>query len=334
MALVFITDWSPPLEAQITFSQLSTVCFCFWDSASVVGDLDRMSELILRLAPGPEDESPYEALCEATSCLSLDSLTSGKSSDRDSGRPESEAGKVSLQKRSLTHEFPLGGGSGPLAMAMYHSLSLMIIHRRIEHSIPHMLVQVMKKRWAQRWMKKCKAHCILTPSLSCLCLYCRPVILTTVLMRDVSWWKRRKITHMSYFWPHKPKSLHPSPSLIPENVSVCSPVILLSYQYSFIFVGYFQDVWKHWLVNQAHQSCLTFTRARYEKYLLWLFLWTASAYYQVKLEAFGSLSLDALQTSPSAFQHNQHHSYYLETSGSGRWSLINQCRPRFIPLFG
>lgn len=105
-----------------------------------------MSELILRLAPGPEDESPYEALCEATSCHSLDSLTSGKSSDRDSGRPESEAGKVSLQKRSLTHELPLGGGSGPLAVAMYHSLSLMIIYRRIEHSIPHMLVQVMKKR--------------------------------------------------------------------------------------------------------------------------------------------------------------------------------------------
>lgn len=82
-----------------------------------------MSELILRLAPGPEDESPYEALCEATSCHSLDSLTSGKSSDRDSGRLESEAGKVSLQKCSLTHEFPLGGGSGPLAIAMYHSLS-------------------------------------------------------------------------------------------------------------------------------------------------------------------------------------------------------------------
>lgn len=54
-----------------------------------------MSELILKLAPGPEDESPYEALCEATSCHSLDSLTSGKSSDRDSGRLDSEAGKVS-----------------------------------------------------------------------------------------------------------------------------------------------------------------------------------------------------------------------------------------------
>lgn len=43
----------------------------------------------------PEEESPYEALFEATSCHSLDSLTSGKSSDRDSGRPDSEAGKVS-----------------------------------------------------------------------------------------------------------------------------------------------------------------------------------------------------------------------------------------------
>ncbi|XP_061699803.1 ankyrin repeat and SAM domain-containing protein 1A-like isoform X4 [Syngnathoides biaculeatus] len=57
------------------------------------GDLEKVSELISGLAPGPEDESPYEALFEATSCHSLDSLTSGKSSDRDSGRPDSEAGK-------------------------------------------------------------------------------------------------------------------------------------------------------------------------------------------------------------------------------------------------
>uniref|UniRef100_A0A667YXZ2 Ankyrin repeat and sterile alpha motif domain containing 1A n=1 Tax=Myripristis murdjan TaxID=586833 RepID=A0A667YXZ2_9TELE len=49
------------------------------------GDLERVSELISGLAPGPEEESPYEALFEATSCHSLDSLTSGKSSDRDSG---------------------------------------------------------------------------------------------------------------------------------------------------------------------------------------------------------------------------------------------------------
>ncbi|CAL9703338.1 unnamed protein product [Knipowitschia caucasica] len=56
-------------------------------------DLERMTELISGLAPAPEEECPYEALFEATSCHSLDSLTSGKSSDRDSGRPDSEAGK-------------------------------------------------------------------------------------------------------------------------------------------------------------------------------------------------------------------------------------------------
>lgn len=62
-----------------------------------------MSELISGLAPGPEEESPYEALFEATSCHSLDSLTSGKSSDRDSGRPDSEAGKVSTLTHNHTH---------------------------------------------------------------------------------------------------------------------------------------------------------------------------------------------------------------------------------------
>nr|XP_057906752.1 ankyrin repeat and SAM domain-containing protein 1A isoform X3 [Doryrhamphus excisus] len=57
------------------------------------GDLEKISQLISGLAPEPEEESPYEALFEATSCHSFDSLTSGKSSDRDSGRPDSEAGK-------------------------------------------------------------------------------------------------------------------------------------------------------------------------------------------------------------------------------------------------
>uniref|UniRef100_A0A665WEN9 Ankyrin repeat and sterile alpha motif domain containing 1A n=1 Tax=Echeneis naucrates TaxID=173247 RepID=A0A665WEN9_ECHNA len=64
-------------------------------AALILGDLDEVSALISGLAPRPEEESPYEALFEATSCHSLDSLTSGKSSDRDSGRPDSEAGKVS-----------------------------------------------------------------------------------------------------------------------------------------------------------------------------------------------------------------------------------------------
>ncbi|KAM6982798.1 ankyrin repeat and SAM domain-containing protein 1A isoform 9-T9 [Tautogolabrus adspersus] len=70
------------------------------------GDLEKMSELISGLAPGPEEESPYEALFEATSCHSLDSLTSGKSSDRDSGRPDSEAGK----KDRLAHSSHPGPG--------------------------------------------------------------------------------------------------------------------------------------------------------------------------------------------------------------------------------
>ncbi|XP_030623315.1 ankyrin repeat and SAM domain-containing protein 1A [Chanos chanos] len=54
---------------------------------------EKVDELISGLAPGPEEESPYEALFEATSCHSLDSVTSGKSSDRDSGRPDSDTGK-------------------------------------------------------------------------------------------------------------------------------------------------------------------------------------------------------------------------------------------------
>ncbi|CAB1438475.1 unnamed protein product [Pleuronectes platessa] len=70
------------------------------------GEMEKMSELISGLAPGPEEESPYEALYEATSCHSLDSLTSGKSSDRDSGRPDSEAGK----KDRLVHTSHPGPG--------------------------------------------------------------------------------------------------------------------------------------------------------------------------------------------------------------------------------
>ena len=65
------------------------VCVCF------AGEMEQVSELISGLALRPEEESPYEALFEATSCHSLDSLASGKSSDRDSGRPDSDAGKVS-----------------------------------------------------------------------------------------------------------------------------------------------------------------------------------------------------------------------------------------------
>uniref|UniRef100_A0A674C8G9 Ankyrin repeat and sterile alpha motif domain containing 1A n=1 Tax=Salmo trutta TaxID=8032 RepID=A0A674C8G9_SALTR len=65
--------------------------------AALILEMEVVSALLSGLAPGPEEESPYEALFEATSCHSLDSLASGKSSDRDSGRPDSEAGKVGLE---------------------------------------------------------------------------------------------------------------------------------------------------------------------------------------------------------------------------------------------
>lgn len=86
------------------------------------GDLEKVSELISGLAPGPEEESPYEALFEATSCHSLDSLTSGKSSDRDSGRPDSEAGKKDRLVQS-THPGP-GHEEEVSSEALYTSSSI------------------------------------------------------------------------------------------------------------------------------------------------------------------------------------------------------------------
>ncbi|XP_030589006.1 ankyrin repeat and SAM domain-containing protein 1A isoform X3 [Archocentrus centrarchus] len=85
------------------------------------GELEKVSELISGLAPGPEEESPYEALFEATSCHSLDSLTSGKSSDRDSGRPDSEAGK---KDRLVPSSHPGHGNEEEMSSeAMYTSSS-------------------------------------------------------------------------------------------------------------------------------------------------------------------------------------------------------------------
>ncbi|XP_074384435.1 ankyrin repeat and SAM domain-containing protein 1A isoform X9 [Zonotrichia albicollis] len=55
------------------------------------GDVDKaVTELIMDFDVNPEEESPYEALYNATSCHSLDSLASGRSSDRDSGNKEAE----------------------------------------------------------------------------------------------------------------------------------------------------------------------------------------------------------------------------------------------------
>uniref|UniRef100_A0A673KJ47 Ankyrin repeat and sterile alpha motif domain containing 1A n=1 Tax=Sinocyclocheilus rhinocerous TaxID=307959 RepID=A0A673KJ47_9TELE len=66
------------------------VCCNAYDCV-LTGEMEQqVSELISGLASTPVEENPYEALFEASSCVSLDSLASGKSSD-------SEAGKVCVR---------------------------------------------------------------------------------------------------------------------------------------------------------------------------------------------------------------------------------------------
>ncbi|XP_054251778.1 ankyrin repeat and SAM domain-containing protein 1A [Indicator indicator] len=56
------------------------------------GDVEKaVTELIIDFDVPPEEESPYEALYNATSCHSLDSLASGRSSDRESCTKEAES---------------------------------------------------------------------------------------------------------------------------------------------------------------------------------------------------------------------------------------------------
>ncbi|XP_064328178.1 ankyrin repeat and SAM domain-containing protein 1A isoform X7 [Phalacrocorax carbo] len=56
------------------------------------GDVEKaVTELIIDFDVNPEKESPYEALYNATSCHSLDSLASGRSSDRESVNKEVES---------------------------------------------------------------------------------------------------------------------------------------------------------------------------------------------------------------------------------------------------
>ncbi|KAL6483278.1 hypothetical protein MHYP_G00081500 [Metynnis hypsauchen] len=68
-----------------------------------------MEQQVNDLMSGME-ESPYEALFEASSCHSLDSLTSGRSSDRDSGRPDSDAGRSFPKDRAPPLPSQLGPG--------------------------------------------------------------------------------------------------------------------------------------------------------------------------------------------------------------------------------
>uniref|UniRef100_A0A8C8A6U0 Ankyrin repeat and sterile alpha motif domain containing 1A n=1 Tax=Oryzias sinensis TaxID=183150 RepID=A0A8C8A6U0_9TELE len=83
-----------------------------------------------------EEESPYEALFEATSCHSLDSLTSGKSSDRDSGRPDSEVGKVVKISQSGQDQ---GAGVPEQFTGLLHGSSPVIDSREDGFSLPAVL---------------------------------------------------------------------------------------------------------------------------------------------------------------------------------------------------
>ncbi|XP_053459207.1 ankyrin repeat and SAM domain-containing protein 1A isoform X4 [Nycticebus coucang] len=59
------------------------------------GDLEKaVTELIIDFDTNTEEEGPYEVLYNAVSCHSLDSMASGRSSDRDSVNKEAEAAGV------------------------------------------------------------------------------------------------------------------------------------------------------------------------------------------------------------------------------------------------
>ncbi|XP_015416323.1 PREDICTED: ankyrin repeat and SAM domain-containing protein 1A, partial [Myotis davidii] len=59
------------------------------------GDVEKaVTELIIDFDTSAEEEGPYEALYNAVSCHSLDSMASGRSSDRDSVNKEAEAAGV------------------------------------------------------------------------------------------------------------------------------------------------------------------------------------------------------------------------------------------------
>lgn len=59
------------------------------------GDMEKaVTELIIDFDTNAEEEGPYEALYNAVSCHSLDSVASGRSSDRESVHREAEAAGV------------------------------------------------------------------------------------------------------------------------------------------------------------------------------------------------------------------------------------------------
>uniref|UniRef100_M3XVW2 Ankyrin repeat and sterile alpha motif domain containing 1A n=1 Tax=Mustela putorius furo TaxID=9669 RepID=M3XVW2_MUSPF len=77
------TSQGPLISSMVSVSQESQ------------GDMEKaVTELIIDFDTNAEEEGPYEALYNAVSCHSLDSMASGRSSDRDSMNKEAEAAGV------------------------------------------------------------------------------------------------------------------------------------------------------------------------------------------------------------------------------------------------
>uniref|UniRef100_A0A672L6V3 Ankyrin repeat and sterile alpha motif domain containing 1A n=1 Tax=Sinocyclocheilus grahami TaxID=75366 RepID=A0A672L6V3_SINGR len=91
-AFLFMSSRPDVREMLLMVSVCQMFCRCCnaYDCVSTGEMEQQVSELISGLASTPVEENPYEALFEASSCVSLDSLASGKSSD-------SEAGKVCVR---------------------------------------------------------------------------------------------------------------------------------------------------------------------------------------------------------------------------------------------
>lgn len=90
-------------------------------SALPSGDVEKaVTELIIDFDTSTEEEGPYEALYNAVSCHSLDSMASGRSSDRDSVHKEAEAAGVKaagvrpVRGRGLGSWARWGAGRGEL----------------------------------------------------------------------------------------------------------------------------------------------------------------------------------------------------------------------------
>lgn len=79
----------PPVRADLQRPEAPSDAL--FSSLALPGDVEKaVTELIIDFDVNPEEESPYEALYNATSCHSLDSLASGRSSDRESMNKEAE----------------------------------------------------------------------------------------------------------------------------------------------------------------------------------------------------------------------------------------------------